>query len=221
MNFLAGGRPSGIHIVGKRQGSKPENSQLVARTAMAAALWHLIPEPKPRISYVASDVHGPDHESDAGFVRSALVSRFEVPEGRLLVRPRTNCTFLEVRRVRALSRAYDLGRIVALTHSYHARRTQMYFDEVLDGVTVMPVDLQGLTSVLKKSLKASLFHEVSMLIERSRPNQWDLAREKVVEWLLSRLHRLDPHGRIERRLAARLRPASRGEKGWSSSSRAA
>jgi uncharacterized SAM-binding protein YcdF (DUF218 family) len=201
--------PSALHIVAKRQGSKLENRQLIARAAMAAALWHFAPEPKPRISYVASDVHGPDRTPDAELVRSLLTDRFHVPASSLLLRTRANCTFLEVRRVRALSRAAGLEHILALTHAYHARRVQRYFNEVMDGVTVLPVDFEGIDGVLRASVQPVLFHEVRKLVERARPDPLDLARESVVEWLLSGFHSLDPRGRLERRLADLLRTESR------------
>lgn len=193
----------------KRQGSKQENLQLAARVATAAVLWHHTPGPKPSISYVANDVHGPEQIPDATVVRSLLMERFRVPEESLLIRIKANCTLLEVRVVRALSRIHSLGpgRIVALTHIYHAGRAQCYFNEVLPRVSVIPVEPNLLAHVANRYGATDLITEVTELVEQAGPDRMDLARERAVEWLLNRIHVLDPRGRVERGLAHILRPA--------------
>jgi len=197
---------SAIHIVAKRQGSKRENRQLVARVAMAAALWHYAPNPKPWVTYVASDVHGPDCAPDSELVRSLLTGRFEVPPACQLLRSKANCTFLEVRWVRALARARGFRRIVALTHSYHVARAQRYFDEALPGVTVLPVDLRGLALTFRSPGQPKFYREIPLLVRQAQPGLPDLLRELVVEGLLRGLHALDPRGGLERRMADRVRP---------------
>jgi hypothetical protein len=111
--------PSAIFTMGKRQGTKKENKQLWGRVAMAAALWYSAPQPKPYIIFTASDVHGPQRMPDVQAVKQLLVEKFEIPLEFLILRRRANCTVLEVRQARVLSRAYGLTQIFVLTHLYH------------------------------------------------------------------------------------------------------
>ena len=197
---------SHIHVVAKRQGSKKENLQLAARVATAAVLWHCAPGPKPIISYVANDVHGPEKKPDAHVVRRLLTERFRVPEDRLYIRIKANCTLLEVRKVCALNKIHGPGRIAALTHTYHAGRAQRYFNEVLPNVSVLSVGPDLLDHISNRYGRTGFFHEAIDMVKKARPDRRDLARERVVEWMLNRIHTLDPRGRLERSLADRLRP---------------
>src|SRR5262245_35273803 len=87
--------PAGILIMGKRQGTKRENKQLLGRVAMAAALWYSAPQPKPYLVFVASDVHGPNRTPDAEVVKYLLIQEFEIPADFVILRQKTNCTLLE------------------------------------------------------------------------------------------------------------------------------
>ena len=196
-----------IHIMAKRQGSKKGNRQLAARVATAAVLWHCAPGSKPTISYVANDVHGPEKKPDAHVVRRLLAERFRVPEDALHIRIKANCTLLEVRMVRTLSRVHGLGRIAALTHMYHAGRAQRYFNEVLPNVSVFPVVPELLNHASNRFGKPVFFHEALDIVRKAPPDRMDLAREHLVECTLNRIHTLDPRGLLERSLADRLRPA--------------
>ena len=77
-------QPSGILIMGKRKGTKKENKQLWARTALAAALWYSAPQPKPYLLFVAQDVHGPECKPDAQVVKSLLTQKFGIPADFLI-----------------------------------------------------------------------------------------------------------------------------------------
>jgi hypothetical protein len=134
-----------------------------------------------------------------------LTGRFGIPEDSLLLREKSNCTLLEVRMVRALARTHGFDQILALTHPYHARRAQRYFEEVLPDVCVVPVSLESLARLSPPLPPNELLDKVRPMIETSEPNKWQLAREHVVEGLLNRIHLLDPRGRLERRLARILR----------------
>jgi hypothetical protein len=201
-------QPCGILIMGKRQGTKKENKQLWGRVALATALWYSAPQPKPYLIFVAADVHGPANTRDAQVVKSMLVEKFGIPADFIILRHKTYCTLLEVRAVRAISQAYGLANIFAVTHLYHAPRTQRYLDEVISQAWVIPVHLDILAEVSFPAEAADLLSELQTVIEDSLPGKFDVLREQVIEWLLSQAHTLDPRGRFERRLARMLRPRS-------------
>lgn len=198
--------PSAIVLMGKRQGTKRHNRQLRGRAALVAALWHSAPAPKPYIVFVAADIHGPNRTPDVEVVRSLLVERFDVPADCLILRQRSNCTLLEVRAIRALARAYRLTHIFAVTHLYHAPRTQRYFNEVFPNASVIPVHSDILNEIVFPEAYIDLLPELTELIDESQPNRLDSIREHLIEWLLGLAHTFDPRGRWERRLARVLRP---------------
>jgi len=198
--------PSAIFIMGKRQGTKKENKQLWGRVAMAAALWHSAPQPKPYIIFTASDVHGLQHTPDVEVVKRLLIEEFEIPLEFLILRRRANCTLLEVRQARVLSRAYGLSHIFALTHLYHAPRTQRYFAEVLTFADVIPVHPDILVEINFPPEYADLLPQMETTIQESIPSKFDAFREHIVELLLGLAHTINRRGRFERWLAHVLRP---------------
>jgi hypothetical protein len=199
-------RPSGILIMGKRQGTKKENRQLWGRVAMSTALWYSAPRPKPYLLFVAADIHGPTRTPDAEIVKSWLIHEFGIPADYVVLRQKTNCTLLEVRAVRAISRAYGLTKIFAVTHLYHAPRTQRYINEVLPDAAVIPVHPDILNEIVFPTGAEALFKRLQLIIEDSLPSSIDAIREQVIEWFLNHAHTLDPRGRFERWLAKVLRP---------------
>jgi hypothetical protein len=200
--------PSAIFIMGKRQGTKKENKQLWGRVAMAAALWYSAPQPKPYIIFAASDVHGPQRTPDVEAVKHLLVEKFEIPLEFLILRSRSNCTVLEVRQARVLSRAYGLTQIFVLTHLYHAPRTQRYFDEVLSFADVIPVHPDILAEIKFPEEYADLLPQLEVVIDDSMPQKIDTLREQTIELLLGLAHTIDRRGRFERWLAHLLRPTA-------------
>ena len=198
-------KASAILIMAKRQAGRAENKPLLGRIALAAALWHSAPDPKPLILYVASDSHGQPEIADAQVVRSVLTKNLGIPPGSLMLREKSNCTLVEVRMLRNLARIHGFDRIVAVTHPYHARRAQRYLEEVLPDVRVVPVTSEALTRLSSSGLPKAFLEKLRPMIEISEPGRWQLAREHLVEGLLNRIHRLDPRGRLERRLARTLR----------------
>jgi len=202
--------PSAIMILGKRQGTKKENKQLRGRVALAAALWHSAPRPKPYLVFLASDVHGPARTPDAQVVKSILVDRFEIPADYLILRQRAHCTLLEVRTARALSRVYKPAQIFALTHLYHAPRAQRYFNEARLNAAVIPVHPAILAEITFPLEYADLLAEIQAIIVNSQPKSLDLVREHLIEWLLGLAHTIDRRGRFERHLARLLRPTAYG-----------
>ena len=198
--------PSGILIMGKRQGTKKDNKQLWGRTALAAALWYSAPQPKPYLIFAASDIHGPHRSPDAEAVKTLLMKRFEVPGDYIITRQKSNCTLLEVRAAQVLSRTYKLANIFAITHLYHAPRSQRYFDEVMPNAAVIPVHPEILDEVTFPLDSPDLLDEIRKMVEASMPSRVDLVREHAIEWLLNQAHRLDRKGRVERKLAKMLRP---------------
>ncbi|MCB0212062.1 MAG: YdcF family protein [Anaerolineae bacterium] len=199
-------KPSGILIMGKRQGTKKENKQLHGRIAMAAALWYSAPQPKPYLMFVASDIHSRKRIPDVDSVKKTLVEEFGIPDDFLILRQKSNCTLLEVRSVRAINRAYDFARIFVITHLYHAHRAQIYFNEVLPDAMVIPVHPDILTEIAFPPGGEALLNHLRTIIETSQPQHFDLLREHCVEWMLMQAHRLDNRGRLERRLTRVLRP---------------
>jgi hypothetical protein len=191
--------------MGKTQGTKSENKQLRARVALAAALWHAAEDPKPYLLFVAADVHGPLRTLDARVVESTLIGEFKVPDHRVLARPRSNCTLIEVRAARVLSRIHGFDHIVAVTHPYHAPRVRRYLDEVLPSTAVVAVHPEVLDELVLPTGCSELFRDLRAMIRDSMPVRADLLREWIVEWLVTLLHTLDPRGRLERRLAKLLR----------------
>ncbi len=201
--------PSGILMMGKRQGTKKENKQLWGRAAMAAALWYSAPVPKPYLIFVASDIHGPNLTPDAQVVKRLLVERFKIPADFIITRQLTHCTLLEVRAARMLKRVYRISHLFALTHLYHAHRAQRYLNEVMPGdASVIPVHPEILAEVVIPDEAAEFYEELRQMIEDSQPGRLDLLREYVVEWLLNLAHTIDKRGRFERRLARILRPGA-------------
>jgi len=200
--------PSAILIMGKRQGTKKENKQLRGRVALAAALWYSAPEPKPYLLYVASDVHGPDRTPDARLVKTMLSQSFGISADFVMLRPVSNCTLIEVRAARALSRIYRLSHIFALTHLYHAPRAQRYFDEILPTAAVIPVHPAILAEINFPPEYDRLLPEIQALVQASQPDRLDLWREQVIEMALNLAHTIDRRGRFERWLARLLRPRS-------------
>jgi hypothetical protein len=198
--------PSAILIMGKRQGTKKENKQLRGRVALAAALWYSAPDPKPYLLFVASDTHGPTHTPDAKVVKKMLVDQFGISADFVMLRPVSNCTLLEVRATRVLSRFYGLSHIFALTHLYHALRAQRYLSELLPEAAVIPVHPDILNEIVFPLEYTDLLLEIEALVVASQPSKLDIIREMIIEWLLSRAHSLDPRGKFERWLARRLRP---------------
>ena len=200
--------PSAIFIMGKRQGTKKENKQLWGRVAMAAALWYSAPYPKPYIIFAASDVHGPQRISDVVVVKQLLVEKFEIPFEFLILRHRTNCTVLEIRQARVLSRVYGLTQIFVLTHLYHAPRVQRYFNEVLSYADVIPVHPEILAEINFPEEYTDLLPELELTINDSIPTRLDAFREYLIEMFLVLAHTLDRRGRFERWLAHVLRPTA-------------
>ncbi len=206
--------PSAILIMGKRKrGRSGEHKQLQGRVAMAAALWHSAPDPKPYMVFVAADVHGADKTPDGELVRSLLLQRFDIPADYLILRFHSNCTIIEVRAIRAIARSYNLTHVFLLTHLYHAARTQKYADEVLPNASVIPVHPDILNEITFPVMYEDLLPDIQNLIDVSQPSRFDSFREAVVEWILTQIHRFDSRGRLEQTLANRLRPSARKNKG--------
>jgi hypothetical protein len=199
-------QPAGILIMGKRQGTKKENKQLWGRAALAAALWYSAPQPKPYLMFVAADVHGPGRTPDATAVKNVLVQRFEIPADYVILRPKSNCTLLEVRATRVLSRSFGLANIFAVTHLYHATRAQRYMNEVLRDTSVIPVHPDILDELVVPAEVEDLFADIRSIVHNSTPGRLDLVREQLIEWALGLAHTVDPVGRLERTLAKILRP---------------
>lgn len=197
---------SGILIMGKRQGTKKENRQLWGRAAMAAALWYSAPQPKPYLIFVASDIHGAQRIPDATAVKSILTETYQIPADFIITRHKSNCTILEVRAAKAISRAYELATMFAVTHLYHAPRSQRYFNEVMPSAAVIPVHPDILEEISFPLEELDLFDEIKYAIDVSMPGRFELAREYLVEMLLGVAHTADRRGRLERRLAKLLRP---------------
>jgi len=194
--------------MGKRQGTKKENKQLRGRVALAAALWYSAPEPKPYLLFVASDVHGPDRTPDARLVKTVLTQEFGISADFVMLRPVSNCTLIEVRATRALSRSYRLTHVFAVTHLYHAPRAQRYFNEALPNASVIPVHPAILTEINFPPEYDRLLPEIQALVEASQPHKLDLLREQAIEMVLNLAHTFDRRGRFERWLARLLRPRS-------------
>ena len=201
--------PSAVLIMGKRQGSKRANKQLWGRVAMAAALWFSAPAPKPYLAFVAADVHGPQRTPDAELVKLMLIRQFGVPPDFLILRRRSNCTLVEVRAMRALSRTYRLTHVFVVTHLYHAVRTQSYFDEAMPNAAVIPAHSDIFEELTFPKEYVDLLPLMRNLISNSQPDPLDVMRENIIEWILARAHALDPRGRLERRLARIIRRETR------------
>jgi hypothetical protein len=198
----------GILVMGKRQGTKKENKQLWARTALGALLWYSAPDPKPYILFVASDIHGPARVPDAQIVKQLLVGKYKISADYVMLRPVSNCTLIEVRAARVLSKIYKLNYIFAVTHLYHAPRAQRYLDEVLPQAAVIPVHPEVVDEITLPSEYLRLFSDLPALIKDSMPHRFDLIREQLIETLLNYAHSLDDRGVFERRLARILRPGT-------------
>jgi uncharacterized SAM-binding protein YcdF (DUF218 family) len=137
-----------------------------------------------------------------------LVQEFGIPSDFVILRRKTNCTLLEVRAARAIRRTYRLSHIFAITHLYHAPRTQAYINEVLAEASVIPAHPAILGEIAFPAEAQELLAELQRIIESSLPTRLDAMREHVIEWFLSRAHHLDRRGRFERQVAKILRPGA-------------
>ncbi len=191
-------RPA-IVVLGKARGRRRESLQLLARTAVAAALWHAAVAPKPVVAVGARDA--PGGVPDAQRVARRL-AELGVPSERILARSWSNCTLLEARAVRVLARAHGLGGVTVVTHPYHRARAQRLFAEVLGDVEVRAVEPALVRALPPRACARDLEEQVAA----SMPGGLDLAREQVIEFVLGVLHRIDPRGRVERGLAPLVRP---------------
>lgn len=190
-------RPA-IVILGKARGRKPESTQLLARAAAATALWHVARE-RPFVLMVARDA--PDGTPDAARV-AARLEALGVPRERILARAWSNCTMIEARAVRVLVRRYGLAPVTVITHPYHRRRAERLFREVLPDVRVVALR----PSVIRALAVPPQLDFVVNEVAGSMPRGFDLARETLVEAVLSALHRVDRRGKFERWLADQVRP---------------
>jgi hypothetical protein len=191
--------------LGKSQGTKPENLQLQARVGLAAALWHAAAEPRPEVFYVPADF-APGGTPDAETVRSLLAGRYRVPEADIVTRRVSNCTCREVRGLRDLCAERGTGRLIAVTHGYHAARTARYLEEVLPGRTrTVAVTAAEMARLRLPGGVAPLFEGLPALIDASRPRGSDALREALVEAAMTALHALDRSGRVEQALADLMR----------------
>lgn len=196
--------PSAIMIMGKLQGTKQENLQLHGRIAMAAALWYAAPQPKPYLIFAAFDKSNGVFDVDT--VKSRLTELYQIPPDYLILRCKSNCTLIEVRVAKAIQRVYKLAHLFAITHLYHAGRTQHYFDEVLaELVSVLPAHVDIFDELVVPLGADELFANLRATIAASQPTRLDNSRELATEWILSHLHNFDKRGRIERTLAKLLR----------------
>ncbi len=200
--------PSGILIMGKRQGTKKENKQLWGRTALAAALWYSAPQPKPYLVFVAADIHGPDNTPDELAVKTLLTQTYGISADFVILRPISNCTLIEVRAMRVLSKFYGLTHIFALTHLYHAPRAQRYLNEILPNAAVIPVHPTILETINFPPEYKILWNTIEIAVKDSMPGGRDKLREYLIESMLNVAHTLDPRGKFERRLARRIRPTA-------------
>lgn len=203
--FIWPKEPAAIMIMGKRQGTKKVNKQLYGRIAMATALWYSAPPPKPYIIFVATDIS--QAVNAAYIVKKTLTQQYHIPSDFVMTRRKSNCTLIEVRLARVLYRVYGLAHIFAVTHLYHAARTQTYFDEVLaDEVSVIPVHPDVFDEIVYGPDQVEFFAELRAKVLESLPTRVDNLREMMVEWGLTRLHTVDRRGRLERWLAQWFRP---------------
>ncbi|MDM8521350.1 ElyC/SanA/YdcF family protein [Anaerolineales bacterium HSG6] len=196
-------KPTAILIMGKQARRKRENKQLLGRVAMATALWYGAPQPKPYLMYLASDSHA--GRQDAELVKQWLIERFHIPADYLIIRCKVNCTLLEVLLTRVLARVYGLSHVFAVTHLYHSARTQWYFDEYLDNVSVIPTHHEIFDEISYLPMQTDLFVELRQDVMASLPSRLERWREEMVEFLLTYLHHIDRQGHVERFLATTLR----------------
>jgi len=200
--------PTGILIMGKRQGTKKENLQLWGRTALAAALWYSAPQPKPYLIFVAADIHGPDNIPDGLAVKKLLTQTYGISADFVILRPVSNCTLIEVRAVRVLTKFYGLSQIFAVTHLYHAPRAQRYLDEIVPNAAVIPVHPDILETINFPAEYKIQWETIEKAVQDSMPGKLDALREHLIESVLNIAHTIDRRGKFERWLARRLRPTA-------------
>ena len=188
--------------MGKRQGMKRVNHALHGRIALAAALWHGLADPRALVLFLAADTHGARRLRDADVVRRLLTTRYGLPLSCIRARPWSRCTVVEVRAVRVLARVHGVGRVMVVTHGYHARRTAAYFAEVGVPVELVVPEPTALASLV---VPLELRTPCELAVRCAHPARLDLLRERLVEVAVGALHRSDPRGRAERWLARRFR----------------
>jgi uncharacterized SAM-binding protein YcdF (DUF218 family) len=189
-----------VLVMGK-QVRRRENVQLQGRAAVAAAVWHSLGDPELAVVHVAADTHGPVGTPDGTVLRALLTGRYRLPDEVVITREWSRCTVAEVRALRVLARARGIGRVLAVTHGYHARRVAAYLAEAGLAAEVLTPDVATLARFPLPAEVADLGPLVADAVARATPGPLDLVRERANEALLTRLHRLDPRGRVERILA--------------------
>jgi hypothetical protein len=179
------------------RGQRPR--ELEARAALAVLVWRALGPGIPIICVEGHDL--PDTDRSGAQVVEALAVAAGVRADDLVVRSVSNCTAREVEAVRDILRERDLQHPLVLTHPYHAWRTRWYFSGVGVRARVVGCSPREAARWARKPESGPL----SAAIAGGESPWWNRLREGCVEAALYLLHGLDRRGRLERRLADRLR----------------
>jgi uncharacterized SAM-binding protein YcdF (DUF218 family) len=187
-----------IVIMAKRPARRKGPRELEARAALGILFWQ---QTGGRVTIICVEGHDlPDSDLSGAEVVHNVAVAAGVPRDHILTRPLTNCTVREVVAIRDILRELDARQPLVITHPYHVRRTRWYLREAGIGANVIGCSAE-LAIRTFPSIEASLLR----LIERGEAHGLNYAREFVVEILLTILHSLDRGGRVEMRLADRIR----------------
>ncbi len=194
-------------IQGKRLVAAPiEGSELAARTAVAAWLYH---SGLARcLVCVEGEINRPRHPAGSLIASRLLAERYGVPATAIVARSWTDCTRVEVRGVRVLARARGWQSLAAITAGYHARRVACLYGQIGLDVAVIPCAEPVLAALIPPA-DATLFERWAIpALRAARLGPPKQLEEQAKEAALLALVPLDQRGRLERWLARRVRGAA-------------
>jgi len=191
--------PDAIVVMGKRPGRDGAPRELQARAALAVLCWRRATR-KPWLACLEGHDLPGSRLAGADVVRDMALAA-GVPAGQIVAPALTNCTARELRELARLLKERQANRAWAITHPYHARRTQWYFRAAKLPVTVVACTRQTAAQLAGTEADASLLRWIDAGEVRGLP----LLRERLVETTLSALHALNPAGQVECWLADRVR----------------
>ncbi len=199
-----GQRVDALIIQGKRLASAPiAGSELAARTAVAAWLYHS--RLADHLVCVEGDINRPHHPAGSLVAAELLRREYGVPPEAIIARAWADCTRVEVRAIRVLTRHHGWRRLAALTSTYHARRVRDLYAQVGLDVAVVVCDGACLEPLVPFADPRFYAERVAPALRASRLSPVRLAEEHCKEALLLTLTHLDRRGVLERWLARRLR----------------
>jgi len=185
-------------VMGKIHKLGADPVELQARVAFAACL--MLHAPQNVILATAGGAYLPDTDVPVAQIVKQKAMQWGVPEDRIVTQNESNNTIREVKVIQDLLIKYKKKNPVIISHGYHLRRTQIYFQEIGLNVQILACSTNVLNQILPDCV--SEMHDV---IARGQISNFNTIKEYFVETVLSAIHLINPSGRLECWLADSLR----------------